>query len=146
MTLLGKAAYHGSRLVLAAVFIYAGVVKANNVVAFAGQIANYQLLPYAWNFLVAATLPYLELLCGILLLLNMRVRPAVLVLFVLNSIFILALISVIVRGFDIDCGCFKPDSEQSTTPLAALWRDLGLLVLMIATWTLRYVQRPKELG
>ena len=144
MTLLGKTVYHVSRLGLAAVFIYAGVVKANDIVAFAGQIANYQILPYAWNYLVASILPYLELLCGILLLLNMRVRPAVLVLFCLNIIFMVALISAIARGFDIDCGCFKPDSANPTRPIEALWRDVGLLLLMVATWVLRYVQQPKE--
>jgi len=145
MTIIGKITYHASRLILAGVFIYAGAVKANDIQDFAGQIANYQILPYAWNYLVAATLPYLELLCGLLLLLNMRVRPAVLVLFALNLIFILALLSAVVRGFDIDCGCFKPDAQQPTTPLAALWRDLGLAVLMIAVWLLRYAQMPKEI-
>jgi putative oxidoreductase len=144
MTLFGKAVYHGSRLVLAGVFIYAGATKAHDVAGFAGQIANYKILPYAWNYLVASILPYLELLCGMLLLLNRRVRPAVLVLFALNIVFILALSSAIARGFDIDCGCFKPDSETSTSPLAALLRDLGLLVLMVATWILRYVQQPEE--
>ena len=144
MTLLGKSAYHGSRLALAAVFIYAGVVKANDIVAFAGQIANYQILPYTWNYLVASILPYLELLCGILLLLNMRVRPAVLVLFVLNLIFMAVLFSAIIRGFDIDCGCFKPGSANPTSPVAALWRDVGLLLLMIVTWILHYIQQPAE--
>ena len=144
MTLLGKTVYHVSRLGLAAVFIYAGVVKANDIVAFAGQIANYQILPYAWNYLVASILPYLELLCGILLLLNMRVRPAVLVLFCLNIIFMVALISAIARGFDIDCGWFKPDLANPTRPIEALWRDVGLLLLMVATWVLRYVQQPEE--
>jgi len=144
MTLFGKAIYHGSRLVLAAVFIYAGVTKANDIAAFAGQIANYKVLPYAWNYLVASILPYLELLCGMLLLLNMRVRPAVLVLFVLNIVFILALSSAIIRGFDIDCGCFRSNSNNPTSPLAALWRDLGLLVLMVTTWMLRHGQQPEE--
>lgn len=129
--------YHLSRLVLAAVFIYAGYIKADDPVDFAGQVANYQILPYAWNFLVAATLPYLELLCGILLLLNQRVRPAVLVLFVLNLVFMLLLSYAVVRGLDIDCGCFNPDAESKTSPLLALWRDAGLLVLMISTWMLR---------
>ncbi len=142
MTRLVKTVYHGSRLTLAAVFIYAGVVKANDIVAFAGQIANYQILPYAWNYLIAVILPYMELLCGILLLLNMRVRPAVLILFFLNIIFIFVLISAIARGFDIDCGCFKPDFVHLHTPLSALWRDVGLLVLMVVTWILRYVQQP----
>lgn len=145
MKMPAKVVYHASRLLLAAVFIYAGLVKAGDVIAFAGQIANYQLLPYAWNYLVAATLPYLELLCGVLLLLNMRVRPAVLVLFLLNLVFIAALASALVRGLDIDCGCFKPDAAQPTSPLTALWRDLGLAVLMILTWRLRYRQHSREI-
>lgn len=145
MTLLGKTIYHVSRLGLAAVFIYAGTVKANDIVVFAGQIANYQILPYAWNYLVASILPYLELLCGVLLLLNMRVRPAVLVLFCLNMIFMVALMSAIVRGFDIDCGCFKPDSVNPTSPLAALLRDVGLLLLMVATWFLRFSNSQRRL-
>ncbi len=70
MNRLLKIGYHCSRLLLAAVFIYAGAVKGTDPVEFAGQVANYQLLPYAWNYLVAATLPYLELLCGLLLLLD----------------------------------------------------------------------------
>lgn len=144
MKLLATIIYHVSRLVLAAVFIYAGFVKADDLVTFAGQVANYQLLPYAWNYLVAATLPYLELLCGMLLLLNQRVRPAVLVLFFLNLIFMLALSSVIARGLDIDCGCFNPGAETKTSPLMALWRDAGLLLLMISTWMLRYRQYSPE--
>jgi len=144
MTMFGKLVYHGCRLVLAGVFIYAGVVKAHSVVAFAGQIANYQILPYAWNYLVAATLPYLELLCGILLLINRRVRPALLIVFVLNLVFIAALLSAVARGFDIDCGCFKPGGEHPTTPLMALLRDLVLLVLMLLAWFARCLQRPQE--
>ena len=136
-----KFLYHFCRLALAAVFLYAGVVKAHDVIAFAGQIANYQLLPYAWNYLVAATLPYLELLCGILLLVNRRVRPALLIVFVLNLIFIAALTSAMVRGFDIDCGCFKPNAEAPTTPLMAILRDLLLMVMILITWVARSHKR-----
>ncbi len=146
MKQLLKIIYHLSRLILAGTFIYAGVVKGTDPVAFAGQVANYQILPYAWNYLVAATLPYLELLCGILLLLNMRVRPAVLVLFGLNLVFMVALSSLLVRGIDIDCGCFNPDAENKTTPLMALLRDVGLAVLMVLTWVLRYRQHVPEAG
>ena len=108
MTRPGKTIYHGCRLILAAVFIYAGAIKAHDVVGFAGQIAHYQLLPYAWNYLVAAILPYLELLCGILLLLNRRVRPAVLALFILNLIFIVALGSALARGVGYRLRLFPP--------------------------------------
>ena len=95
------------------------------------------------SYLVAATLPYLELLCGVLLLLNKRVRPALLVLLVLNLVFMLALGSLIIRGIDIDCGCFGPAAHK-TSPQVALWRDAGLQVLLILTWLLRAWQHPPE--
>jgi uncharacterized membrane protein YphA (DoxX/SURF4 family) len=137
MNRLQSAIYHLARLTLAGVFLYAGWVKANDVVAFAGSVANYEILPYSLNYLVAATLPYVELLCGVLLLINQRVRPAALVLGGLNVVFMITLVSVLARGLDIDCGCFDPSGESGTTAGQALVRDVGLMVLIVLTYTLR---------
>ena len=126
----GRVSYHLCRLLLGAVFVWAGAVKALDVPAFAGQVAAYQILPYALNYTVAATLPYVELLAGALLLANLRVKPAVLLLILLNALFIIVLISVVARGLSIDCGCFGPDA--GTTPLQALGRDGLLLALAVA--------------
>jgi putative oxidoreductase len=128
--------YHCSRLLLGGLFLYAGLVKAANVAAFAGEVSSYKILPYAWNFLVAAVLPYVEVLAGFLLLLNRKVRPAALVLGLLTAIFIAALASVLARGMNIDCGCFRPGGSH-TSPLAALLRDVGLLLLAAICYRLR---------
>ncbi|MDT8418920.1 MAG: MauE/DoxX family redox-associated membrane protein [Desulfuromonadales bacterium] len=128
--------FHLARLLLGGTFFYAGIIKGDDPVVFAGQVANYQLLPYAWNYLVAAILPYLEILCGLLLLLNRWVRPSTLILGALNLLFMVALVSLIVRGIDIDCGCFRPDAEVKTSPLSALIRDLGLMALVLMIWFL----------
>lgn len=141
MSLAGRIIYHASRLLLGGLFCYAGVGKAVDVTAFAGQVANYQLLPYAWNFLVAATLPYVEMLAGVLLLLNTRVRPAIVVLGGLTITFMLILLTVMARGLDIDCGCFRSDGQ--TTAAAAFVRDIGLLFLAVAVYRLR-VRFPKN--
>lgn len=137
----GRVSYHLCRLLLGAVFVWAGAVKALDVPAFAGQVAAYQLLPYAWNYVVAASLPSVELLAGGLLLVNCRVKPAALLLILLNALFIGVLVSVVARGLDIDCGCFGPDA--GTTPLQALGRDIVLLALAVAVYRQhdRY-QRP----
>ncbi len=137
--------YHLCRLSLAGVFIYAGYLKGSDPVAFAGQVAAYQILPYAFNYLVAATLPFVELLCGVLLLLNQRVRPALLVLFGLNTVFMLALFSLVLRGLEVDCGCFQPAGEEGTgtSPQMALLRDAGLMLAILAAWVLRQ-QHAKE--
>ncbi len=146
MSQLAFIIYHLCRLGLAGVFIYAGFIKADDPVAFASQVANYQLLPYAWNYLVAASLPYLELLCGVLLLINQRVRSAVLVLFGMNLVFMVALTSLIVRGLDIDCGCFNPNAATKTSPWMALLRDVGFMLLMWATWFLCSRQQQPDLN
>ncbi len=126
--------YHGSRCLLGAIFCYAGLVKALDVVAFAGSVANYQVLPYQLNFLVAALLPYVELAAGVLLLLGRQVRPAVLLIAGMNAVFMVALLSVILRGLDIDCGCFRPGGEGHTSAQMALLRDAGIMLLALVTW------------
>ena len=128
----GRGSYHLCRLLLGGVFLWAGAVKAFDVPAFAGQVAAYQLLPYAWNYLVAGALPYVELLAGALLLCNLRVKPAALLTALLNGLFIAVLLSVLARGLNIDCGCFGPDA--GTTPLQALGRDAVLLALAFAVY------------
>jgi len=131
--------YHLVRLSLALVFVYAGAVKVQDVVAFAGHVAAYQILPYAMNYLVAATLPYVEFLAGVLLLLNVRVRPALVVIGGMTLIFMVALVSVLLRGLDIDCGCFDPAGGQDVSAGMALLRDVGLMALVVLTWWLRSV-------
>lgn len=126
--------YQGSRLLLGALFCYAGLVKALDVAAFAGSVANYQLLPYQLNFLVAALLPYVELAAGLLLLLGRQVRPAVMLVAGMNGVFIVALVSVVLRGLDIDCGCFRPGDEGHTSAQMALLRDVGFMLLALVTW------------
>lgn len=129
--------YHASRLLLGGLFLYAGLIKGSDVTAFARSVANYQLLPYSWNYLVAATLPYVEAIAGLLLVFNARIRPAAVVIGGMNLVFIAALISVILRGLDIDCGCFNPDPSSKTSPQLALLRDAGIMVLVVLTYWLR---------
>ena len=98
---------------LGGIFLYSGGIKTLNVLDFARDVANYQLLPYAWNYLVAATLPYVEMIAGLLLIFNRKVRPAALLLAILMLVFIAALASVVARGMDIDCGCFNPGQSYN---------------------------------
>ena len=127
--------YHFCRLALGGVFVYAGFLKAQDVHAFAGSVAAYQVLPYTLNYLVAATLPWLELLVGGLLLVNRHVRAAALVAGGLTAFFVVVLVSVLLRGLDIDCGCFG--AAATATPLQALGRDVVLLFLAHTVFHLR---------
>lgn len=133
--------YQVARLVLGGAFLWAGMLKASDVTVFAGQIAAYQLLPHAGNVLLAVTLPYVEILCGVLLLAGRKVRPAALLASVLLLIFAIALISAWARGLSIDCGCFRPGAASSSIPLALL-RDAFLLAL--AGCVLRLWRAPQR--
>lgn len=123
--------YHAARLLLGATFAYAGALKALDLAGFAGQIAAYRLLPEAGNYLLAATLPWTELLAGVLLLTGRKARPAALLLGLLDLLFIAALSLAWVRGLTIDCGCFRPGSAAATSIPLALARDAVLLVAAV---------------
>jgi uncharacterized membrane protein YphA (DoxX/SURF4 family) len=128
-----RLAFHLCRLLLGGLFLYAGAVKALDTAAFAGQVAAYRLLPYAWNYLVAATLPGVEILSGALLLVNRKVRPAALLLGALTLLFVAALASAQARGLEIDCGCFRPGEGHANVG-AAMLRDFGILLLAAVTF------------
>jgi putative oxidoreductase len=119
------------RLALGGVFLYAGAAKIGNLTAFAGDIAAYRLLPHFANYLAAALLPWLEALCGLLLITGWRVRGALVTITLLTAVFMAALASVLVRGLDIDCGCFRHGGAKTPAWLA-LGRDSLFLVAALA--------------
>jgi uncharacterized membrane protein YphA (DoxX/SURF4 family) len=129
--------YHLCRLLTGGVFFFAGAMKMADVGAFAGEIANYRILPYFFNYLAAAVLPVIELITGTLLIFNRRVRAAGLVAGGLNLIFIAALVSALVRGLDIGCGCFGPGDGGSSSLTEALGRDLALMAAVVLFLRLR---------
>jgi putative oxidoreductase len=118
------------RIALGAVFFYAGVIKINDPQAFAGNIAAYKLLPYFASYLMAAILPWLEVFSGLLLIIGLRVRAAAALVIFLNLIFMAALTAAMVRGLDIDCGCFKLGGSKTPAWLAFA-RDAVLLAIAL---------------
>jgi len=100
------------RFILAAVFIYAGVLKIMNPAEFAAQIENYQMLPYILVTLMAIILPWIEVICGVLLVVGAWLKPASLLILLMNIIFVIAITAAILRGLDISCGCFSLHSTQ----------------------------------
>jgi uncharacterized membrane protein YphA (DoxX/SURF4 family) len=118
------------RVGLGLVFLYAGILKILDPVAFAASVAAYKILPYNLNYLVAATLPWVEFVCGLLLVTGYRVRAASGIIIAMNLAFMAALASTIVRGLDIDCGCFRQGGEK-TSAWVALARDTIFLAAAI---------------
>jgi uncharacterized membrane protein YphA (DoxX/SURF4 family) len=122
-----------ARMLLGGVFIYAGVDKILRPDDFAGAVANYRILPDLLVNLVAVTLPLLELFLGGFLILGIWVPGAALTCNVLLGIFSLALAFNLLRGLDIDCGCFRISLEGAprASMMMSLLRDCALLGLGI---------------
>ena len=112
------------RIFIGFVFIYASIEKILDPAYFAGTIRNYQIVPDAITNLVAIILPWLELICGILLLAGFWHQTAAFILTLLMVAFIIAILSAIFRGLDIECGCFGSGSSANWTRII---EDLFLL-------------------
>lgn len=121
-----------ARLIVGGLFVYAGALKALDPQAFAGKVAAYGLFPYSVNIVLAATLPYVEILAGLLLLVGRKLRPALLVVMALNLAFMVLLAWAWSKGLQIDCGCFR--SGGATLPRDAFFRDLLLMILIVWVW------------
>lgn len=94
------------------IFIYAGVVKALGPNQFAGDIHNYQLLPWTVSVRLAFYLPWLEILCGIAVIVRRLYAGALAILLALIVIFIGANVIAKMRGLDVKCGCFGHASDN----------------------------------
>jgi putative oxidoreductase len=126
--------YGIGRLFLGAVFIYAAILKIGSPQDFADSIAAYQILPVLIINLFALGLPFFELACGLLALTGFFLRIGVLGILAMLIMFIAALATSLLRGLDINCGCFGAHSWFDSNPWVALLHDTCLLILAILVY------------
>jgi uncharacterized membrane protein YphA (DoxX/SURF4 family) len=118
------------RLVLGAVFLYAAYTKLRQSwLLFALSIDSYQLLPEWAVLTLARTLPWLELVLGILLVAGFWLRQVSIVATAVLGLFFGVMIVSYAKGAGIDCGCFGVGEALSMKTLA---RD-GVLLLASAS-------------
>ncbi len=120
------------RLALGVVFIISALGKLLDPQDFAHAVAALRILPIQTVNLFAMVLPWVEMICGALLIVNRRVPAAALILAALNVVFIAVIISAMARGLDIDCGCFSLLSKQKAG--LSIWliaRDILFLALCL---------------
>lgn len=135
MSAFGKMALALGRLALAAVFLYAGIMKMSDPSAFGSAIAHFKILPAGLVNLVALGLPPFEILSAILLVVGPWKRLGAFNIFILCVVFLAALVSVAARGIELNCSCFG--SAQGEPVGAAIARDVVLLaVAAIVYWRL----------
>ncbi len=122
------------RLFIGGVFIYAGLIKIDKPLAFADSIATFQVLPPQLINLVALALPLFEILVGGLLIFGIFQRQAAFALTFVTILFVVLLVQALVRGLQVDCGCFGFGAPSPLSTWSSLGRDLFLLTIVTWLW------------
>lgn len=96
------------RTLLGVLMLWAAVSKLANPTEFLGSIYAYELpLPRSFLQAAAVVLPWLELLCGLLLIAGLWLETALVVVTGLLIFFVLATGQAWARELEIGCGCFN---------------------------------------
>jgi uncharacterized membrane protein YphA (DoxX/SURF4 family) len=147
------------RLFLGGIFIYAGYSKiflpntnfwpffilkfsiTMNISHFADQVAAFKMLPPWGVQFVANTLPFAEIILGLLLLIGWRLRIWAPVL----AVIMLGFFGVVLRAYllhmDINCGCFatpEPIGLRKVLEDAAL----SVLALLMTVFVFMEARQP----
>lgn len=128
------------QIALGAIFIAAAWPKITDPPSFAHMIYNYRILPAGLINITALTMPWVEILAGLALVLGIWVKPARWLIAAMLIVFIIAISINLIRDNAIDCGCFDVSAANLTHDqrIRDMWmvilRDIGML-LMVAQLT-----------
>jgi uncharacterized membrane protein YphA (DoxX/SURF4 family) len=139
--------YHGARLFLGGLWIYASHDKILHPDAFAQVVYNYQVLPDTAINLTAVVLPWFELLLGICLVAGVWISGAAVLSTALLTAFAGTLVFNLYRGIDIECGCFSMKSDGDPANYLTVVRDLSFVAVSVylMAWYFVY-KRPRLLA
>ncbi len=147
------------RLVLGGIFLYAGYAKiflpnqnlwpffilkfsiSMNLSNFATQVDAFKLLPDWGVQFVAHTLPFAEIILGLLVLIGWRLRIWAPVLTAIMLGFFIVVLRAYLLHMDINCGCF---STPQPINLQKVLEDAALsgLALLMTIFTFQEARRP----
>ena len=122
------------RIFLGGLFVIASLDKITDPQAFANSILQYKVVGPTLAICTATILPPLELLCGLSLIIGLYPRGCALLITIMLVGFTILVISALLRGLDISCGCFTQDPNVSKIGYQKILENCGLIVL--STWLL----------
>ena len=140
------------RWTLAATFLLAAGLKLVdpfegklvNPADFVAAIRNYHVAP-AWSLhALALLLPWIEIVAALALLAGRWTSEAASILLALLLVYMAAIASTMLRGIDVDCGCFG--KYDTSSALVVLLRDLLLLAIAAGIILLNRRTRPAADG
>lgn len=95
-----------AQVAIGLVFLAAALAKIGDTTYFAQQVHNYRLVPLWSEHLLAMTMPWIELVAGLALVIGPHRRAGALVVLVFMAVFTVAVGAAWARGLDFHCGCF----------------------------------------
>jgi uncharacterized membrane protein YphA (DoxX/SURF4 family) len=126
-----------ARLYLGWVFLAACWHKIVDPGMFALDVATYQILPLSLVNVTAITLPWVELVAGIMLVAGFRARAGALLTSGMMVVFIVALLIALGKGLDMSCGCFASQGAEAdpisymTVLRDLVWLALGMYIIFL---------------
>ncbi len=131
-------------IALGAVFVYASLDKIVHPREFAKIVYRYRLLGPSASIgvlppnLLAVTLPWIEAVAGLLLVVGAWRREAAGVAAALLVVFLGAVGYVLLMGIDVThCGCFTVQGTGRSAGLALIAEDVGLLAAALYVMRVR---------
>ncbi len=119
------------RLFVGVIFIYASLSKIQNPWQFAAIIESYRLVSPLISHYLALFLPFLELICALVLIIGVFVRGSAFLLSSMLVVFIVVISLSLLRGLEIDCGCFDLSETGDLLSFKRIIEDILLLAASI---------------
>ncbi len=111
-----------ARVVLGGLFVYASLDKIWDPAGFAKIVYQWQVVGPVASNLVAVTLPWVELVAGLLLVAGVWRRESALVIALMLVVFLAAAASVMARDIDVEnCGCVSVAKEAAEAAWPPAW-------------------------
>ncbi|PKL86626.1 MAG: hypothetical protein CVV22_00610 [Ignavibacteriae bacterium HGW-Ignavibacteriae-1] len=105
-----------ARIIVGYIFLTYGIGKIANPTLFVSEIANYDMVPNFSLNMIAMILPWVETICGVLLITGVKVRANSVITASMMFVFVIAVISAMARGLDINCGCSSTNPQKVGFP------------------------------
>ncbi len=116
------------RLAVGITFVYAAVDKIIHPDQFARIIYNYHQVPGQLINVFALFLPWVELITGVLVIVGYWEKAATVMIGGMLVMFIIALSIALIKGVNIECGCFSTTSKAKGPIKDLIFRDILLLL------------------
>jgi uncharacterized membrane protein YphA (DoxX/SURF4 family) len=116
------------RVLVGALFIFAGASKMGHFNDLAAAIAGFRILPETVIGPLAVLLPFFEIALGLYLVAGLFTRGAAIVAAVQLAIYAAAIASAVIRHIPAACGCFGPQ-DTATADWPHAFADLALAAI-----------------